>query len=347
MTDQTFSGPTVLIIGPAWIGDMVLSQSLYKSLKKNISVPEIHVTAPVWSQALLRRMPEVDAILDWPFSHGELKLSSRYQFGVKLRDRVYTQAIVLPRSIKAALVPWFASIPIRTGYRGEMRYGLLNDIRALDKHTLPRIIDRFVYLGLPRGTISDALMVAAPELTVSIRNRDRCLDKLALSTDKPIVALLPGAAFGKSKQWPLDYFAELAADCLKRDFQVWIFGSQADSVLSKQIMQKLPAAGEVIDLCGKTTLEDVIDLLSVPRLAVSNDSGLMHIAAAVGCPVVAVYGATSPAYTPPMVEKSRIMYRDIECSPCWERKCRYGHYRCLTEIMPAEVSRAVTDLLQQ
>lgn len=337
----------VLIIGPAWVGDMVLAQSLFKSLKRHTPDAEIHVAAPSWSQNLLHRMSEVTGTVDLPFGHGELKITQRYRLGVSLRARCFDQAIILPRSYKAALLPQFAAIPVRTAYRGEMRYGLINDMRRLDKRLLPRIIDRFVYLGTPRGTDPSTLTVEYPTLRIDENRRGQLLSNLSLEVGKPILALLPGAAFGKSKQWPPEHFAELGDEFAARGYQIWIMGSQADSALSQQLIQGMSKSQAAVDLCGKTTLDDVIDLLSLARMVVSNDSGLMHVSAAVGCSVIAIYGATAPTYTPPMTDSAKIMYRGIACSPCWQRQCRYGHYRCLTEIAPRQVVREADDLLNR
>ena len=334
----------ILIIGPAWIGDMVLSQGLYQRLKRHTPDAEIHVGAPNWSKPLLSRMPEVSQTIGLPFKHGELRLVNRYQIGKHLRSQQYQQAIVLPRSLKSALIPWSAAIPIRTGYRGEMRYGFLNDVRRLDQQVLPRAIDRFVYLGQSRGSAPQPA-TEVPALVISADKRQQYIEKHKLRVEKPIVSLLPEAAFGPSKQWPAAYFAELAQQYIQRGFQVWIFGSQ--TVISQSIIQQIADQDEVVDLCGKTTLEDVIDLLPLSAVVVGNDSGLMHIAAATGCPVVGIYGATLPQYTPPLATQSKIMYQNIWCSPCWQRTCRYQHYHCLTKIKPDMIVSAADDLLNR
>ncbi len=327
----------VLVVGPAWIGDMVLAQSLYKSLKQGDDAIEIDVVAPAWSKALLNRMPEVSRAVEMPAGHGELKLCARYRLGRQLRARGYDRAIVLPRSLKAALLPWFARVPVRTGFRGEMRYGLINDVRALDKAAMPKIVTRFVLLGCPPGASVHELETPAPALTVDEDSRDACLARLGLEKHARLLALMPGAAYGRAKQWPPEYFAEVARRCDDDGWQVWIFGSAADRAAGDQIKE---AASAAVNLCGRTMLEEAIDLMSLADLAVTNDSGLMHVAAAVGCSLVAVYGSSSPAYTPPMSTHAQCLWRGLECSPCWSRTCRYGHYRCLTEITPDQVREA-------
>ncbi len=332
----------ILVVAQAWVGDMVLSQSLYKALRLREPDTGIDVIAPAWGGALLRRMREVSEVLEMPPGHGELGLSARRALGRRLRG-VYQQAIVLPRSLKAALAPWFARVPVRTGFRGEMRYGLINDMRPLDAAAMPRIVDRFVFLGQPRGARPAAAAPAPePELRVDADNAAACVRRLGLDLQKPVLAMMPGAAFGKSKQWPPDSFAALAGRYTAAGWQVWLFGSSGDAPAARRIARA--AAAPVFDLCGRTNLEDVIDLMSLASLAVTNDSGLMHVAAAVGCPLVAVYGATSPDYTPPMTAAAGVLWRGIECSPCWKKTCRYGHYRCLTEISPDEVYAAAQTL---
>ncbi len=334
----------VLVVGPAWIGDMVLAQSLYKSLKRRDAATEIDVVAPAWSAALLNRMPEVSRVVEMPAAHGELQLRVRYRLGKQLRARGYDRAIVLPRSLKAALLPWFAMAPVRTGFRGEMRYGLINDMRALDREAMPKIVTRFVFLGCPPGASPHGLDTPAPVLTVDAGNRDACLKRLGLEKRARLLALMPGAAFGRAKQWPCEHFADVARRYSGDGRQVWLFGGAADRALGERIVEASGEASRVVNLCGRTTLEDAIDLMSLADLAVSNDSGLMHVAAAVGCPLVAVYGSSSPAYTPPMAARSKCLWRDLECSPCWDRTCRYGHYRCLTGITPDEVREAASEL---
>ncbi len=334
----------ILVVGPAWIGDMVLAQSLYKSLKQHDFAVEIDVVTPAWSRALLNRMPEVSRAIEMPAGHGELRLRARYQLGRRLRERDYRQAIILPRSLKAALLPFFAAVPVRTGFLGEMRYGLINDLRALDKEAMPKIVTCFVFLGRPRGAPPHGLELPTPALTVDQDNRDVCLKRLDLKKDTRLLALMPGAAFGRSKQWPPGHFADVARRYAGDGWQVWIFGSAADHALGERIIEISGKIPRIVNLCGRTTLEEVIDLMALADLAVTNDSGLMHIAAAVGCPLVAVYGSTSPAYTPPMIARSKCLWRNLECSPCWSRTCRYGHYRCLAEISPDEVRESASEL---
>lgn len=325
----------ILVVAPAWIGDMVLSQSLYKALGGRGD--EVHVLAPAWSHAVLARMPEVSKSFETPAGHGELKFGARRATAKILQRERYDRAIVLPRSFKAALIPYLARIPVRTGYCGEMRYGLLNDVRFLGRRPPARIVDRYVNLAPPRKQRGGRPQfdAPAPALTIDEANARACVKTLGLALDSAVVAMMPGAAFGPSKQWPPDYFAEVAARFVRDGFQVWLLGSPADRDVGDKICAELGGAAH--NLCGRTKLADVIDLLALADKAVTNDSGLMHIAAAVGCPVVAVYGATSVDYTPPMLAASKRMFHPLKCSPCWQKTCRYGHYKCLTEVKPAAV----------
>lgn len=335
------SAPRVLVVGPAWVGDMLLSQSLYKSLVARDPATHIAVLAPAWSRPLLARMPEVAEVVASPFGHGDLRLGERRSLGRSLRGR-YDQALVLPRSLKAALAPWFARVPRRTGYRGEWRYGFINDMRPLDAAAMPRIVQRFVYLGMDAGAAPVRGETPPPALEIDPANRAACVARHGLDAAAPALALMPGAAFGRSKQWPPAHFAAAADRVAADGRQVWIFGSAADRDTGDAIAAAMRAPAT--NLCGRTSLEDVVDLLSLADGALSNDSGLMHVAAAVGCPVVAFYGATAPEYTPPMSSRARQLHRGLPCSPCWQGVCRYGHYRCMTEIKPAQAVAALAEI---
>lgn len=336
----------VLIVGPAWVGDMVMVQSLFISLKQCEPDSRIDVLAPAWSEPLLKRMPEVDRSVVQPTSHGKLDLGARIKLGKRLRANRYTQAIIIPRSLKAAIIPFVAKIPVRTGYRGEMRFGLLNDIRKLDKLQLTQTVQRYVALGQPPGIPLDiplAPTVPRPRLEVDQENQAQLLRKFRLTTAKPMIALMPGAEYGPSKQWPLEYYGKFTKHMLNSGYQVWIFGSRKDRGAGKTIQNMV--SGNIENLCGETKLEDVVDLLPLATAAVSNDSGLMHIAAAVGTNLVAIYGSSTPEYTPPLSDKAVVIYDNLACSPCFNRQCRFGHLRCMTGIKPDRVIQAVEKIM--
>jgi heptosyltransferase-2 len=332
----------ILVVGPAWVGDMVMAQSLYKLLKRRVPDVAIDVLAPAWSLPLLGRMPEVRQGIELKLGHGELGLSARRALGRSLRDR-YDRAIVLPRSLKSALVPWFARIPRRTGFRGEWRFGLINDRRPFDPRRLDQTVKRFLALGLDEGE-SALPPVPEPSLVSDASSRAAVLRRLGLPTEAPIVALMPGAEYGPAKQWPPEYFAALAARLAERGVHVWILGSAKETELGHSIAAA-SRSPQVHNLCGRTELVDAIDLLALASVAVSNDSGLMHVAAAVGTEVIALYGSSTPDFTPPLTARASIHYRRLDCSPCFARDCPLGHRDCLrgidVESVAASVQRAL------
>ena len=331
----------VLVVGPSWVGDMVMAQALYRLLRRRAPDTEIHVLAPAWSLPVLARMPEVARGIELPVSHGELALGVRRRVGVSLRAEKYSRAIVLPRSAKAALVPWFARVPRRTGFRGEWRYGLLNDRRRLDSR-LDQTVKRFVALGMERGeppppSLPDDLR---PRLRVDPANLARLRAEHALAAERPLVALLPGAEYGPAKRWPAERYAALAAELARRGAAVIVLGSAKERPLGDEICAGA-GAERVRNLCGRTTLADVVDLTAAAAVAVTNDSGLMHVAAAAGTHVVAIYGSSSPQFTPPLTAAKDVLYLGLSCSPCFARECPLGHLNCLRELSVPAVLAAV------
>ncbi|MFO7604409.1 MAG: lipopolysaccharide heptosyltransferase II [Gammaproteobacteria bacterium] len=322
----------ILVVGPAWVGDMVMTQSLLLTLKQQYPQAVIDVLAPEWSLPILQRMPQVRRGICLPLRHKQLGLWTRWRIGRQLCRANYAQAIILPRSFKAALLPFFARIPIRTGYRGESRYGVINDMRALDKTTLTQTVQRYVALALAK-TAPLPPAIPFPRLTVDRQNQQRLLRALQLTTDKPIIGLVPGAEYGPAKQWPMEHYRDLAVQLTAQGYRVWVFGSAKEQELGRAIAVN----GDIVNLSGRTQLVDVIDLLACCQSVVSNDSGLMHIAAAVDTRVVVIYGSSTPDYTPPLTRKANIIYHRLACSPCFSRQCRYGHYDCLTSITCSEV----------
>ena len=331
------AGSKLLVVGPAWVGDMVMAQSLYRNLEACRPGVEIHVLAPGWSLPLVGRMPEVARAIEIDVAHGELGFAKRRALGLRLRAESYDQAIVLPRSLKAALVPYLARIPLRTGFRGEWRFGLINDMRKLDTDRLDGTVLRYVALGsADRG---DRPRVLPPKLGVDADNQRALVERLGLASDRPVVALLPGAEYGPAKCWPIENFGVLAQWLARAGAAVWVLGSAAERPLGEQIRDLAPDPN-VHNLCGATTLVDAVDLLGAAAAAVSNDSGLMHVVAAVGVHVVAIYGSTSPDFTPPLTDSKTVLYRNLACSPCFERHCPLEHLNCLREIAVEAVFEA-------
>lgn len=341
---MTITNKKILIVGPAWVGDMVMAQTLFKLIKQQDNHCVIDVLAPNWSRPLLQRMPEVRNTFAIPIAHKKLHLLLRYRIGQRLRRRQYDQAIILPNSLKSAFIPFIARIPHRTGWLGEWRWLLLNDVRYLNKNKLPLMIERFMALALKKnGKLPKEL--PRPSLKVTTDNVTKTIAKLQLQTTKPILALCPGAEFGPAKRWPTTYFAEVAQEKIKAGWQVWLFGSVKDQIITQKIQQT--TKNNCIDLAGKTSLAEAIDLLSLSEMVVSNDSGLMHIAAALNRPLVVLYGSSSPRFTPPLAEKVKILNLNLSCSPCFKRQCPLGHLKCLQDLLPHRVLEAMNELMPQ
>ncbi|MBI3478824.1 MAG: lipopolysaccharide heptosyltransferase II [Nitrosomonadales bacterium] len=321
----------ILVIGPSWVGDAMLMQPMLQRLKQRHPESRIDVLAPPWTAALLNAMPQVHQVIINPFPHGALQLRARYRLGKQLRVAQYDQAIVLPNSLKSALVPFFARIPLRTGFIGESRYGLLNDARRLDKTALPLMVERFAQLAEDSGSAIPRPL-AYPKLEVSAEQRDATLKKLGLMLDKPVAVFCPGAEYGPAKRWPAKYFAEIAQRLQRHGYVVWLVGSAKDKECADQITASGGPACR--NLCGSTDLTDAIALLSCAQIVISNDSGLMHLAAALDRPMLALFGSSSPQFTPPLSAHARIIKLDLQCSPCFKRECPLGHFNCMNKLTP-------------
>jgi heptosyltransferase-2 len=290
-------------------------------------------------------MPEVSAAITMTVGHGEFGLGKRRALARQLQREQYDQAIVLPNSFKSALIPWFAKIPLRTGWRGEARSLLINDCRVLDKQALPLMVERFVALAYPRGEIIPKPL-PRPALQVMDNDTGNVLEKMALDRSIPVLVLCPGAEFGDAKKWPASHYAAVAIYWLEKKGQVWILGSANDSADAMTIKNAVsaPVAGNCHDLTGRTSLSDAIHLMACADQVISNDSGLMHIAAALARPLVVVYGSTSPAFTPPLADRVEIVSLNLSCSPCFKRTCPLGHTHCLKQLEPQRVLQAISAL---
>ena len=289
----------ILVVAPNWIGDALMAQPLFARLKG-----EIDVIAPEWVAPVMRRMPEVRSVISTPFVHGPLQLQQRWKLGRQIKGQ-YDQAYVLPNSWKSALIPFFAGIPRRTGYVGEARYGLLNDAR---KATGASMAAHYAALA-GDGPLSQ------PRLRVSAEEIEQAKRKFGVAGRYAV--LCPGAEYGPAKRWP--YFSDLSR---KITLPVVVLGSEKD---------RQPGIGGT-DLTGRTTLDEAILLLAGAQFVVSNDSGLMHVAAALARPQVALFGSSSPEHTPPQSAAARVLWLRIECSPCYQRECPLGHFRCMKEM---------------
>ena len=319
----------VLVVAPAWVGDMVMAHAIVPGLAERGH--EVHFLAPPSTAALASRMPGVAEVHTVCTRHGELGWRARRRAARTLSERHFGRAFVLPNSFKSALTPLWAGIPVRTGFRGEFRYGAVNDLRRLDEARMPRLVDRYAALA--------DVVPANPRLqadTVALRS---LLTRQGLRTDRPVVALCPGAEYGPAKRWPAERYAALAARCVEAGASVWILGTDAERQAAEQIL----AAATAVDLTGKTSLLDAVDLLSAAAVAVVNDSGLMHVAAALAVPVVALFGSSSQTFTPPLSARARVLERDLDCRPCFARTCPLGHLDCLAGIGVGQVFDTVAD----
>lgn len=299
---------------------------------------QLDVLAPPWTEKLLRQMPEVNKVINNPFAHGTFSFSARRDLGRRLQEAQYDQAIVLPNSWKSALIPYFADIPVRTGFIGEMRFGLLNDARKLDKTKLPLMVERFSQLAEEKKEDIQRPM-QNPHLLVSEEQKHLVLQRFKLSSDRPIAVFCPGAEFGPAKRWPVQYFAELGQRLFEQGYAIWLVGSPKD----KEVADKIVALGNshAINLCGTTDLSDALALIANANLVVSNDSGLMHIAAALDIPMLAIFGSSSPRFTPPLSAKAEVLRLDLPCSPCFKRECPLGHFNCMMQLTPQEVAKHI------
>jgi heptosyltransferase-2 len=317
---------------------MVMAQSLFMLLAQRVPRPLVDVLAPEWSAPLLARMPQVRQAIPLPLGHGALGLGLRHRIGRSLRAERYDQAIVLPNAFKSALIPFWARIPRRTGFVGELRYGLLNDARRLDARALPMTVLRFLALGLAPGAALPAT-IPPPALQVQPESVAQALAALGLHPPTlPVLALCPGAEYGPAKRWPVEHFAAVAQARLAAGSAVWLFGSHKDRPVTERLVELAPGC---VDLAGRTSLGQALDLLSLATAVISNDSGLMHVAAALQRPLVAVYGSSDPGFTPPLGIDHEILRLGLDCSPCFQRECPLGHTRCLTDLAPSQVLAAL------
>jgi len=314
------------VVAPNWIGDALMAQPLLMRLRKKHPGAPIDLLAPPRVAAVVRRMPEVAKIIEADLRHGELQLGDRWRLGRMLRERGYIEAYVLPNTIKSALAPSLARIPVRVGYLGESRVGLLNRIHK------PRQAREPMTLHYSRLAEEPGTEPPMPQPAPSIRTG--LTDVVArFGIPQPYIVLCPGAEYGPAKRWP--YFRELAA---RLDLPIVLLGSVGDLEDNREI----PGT----NLIGKTSLDDAIDLIAKAAVVVSNDSGLMHVAAAAGRPLVALFGSSSPAHTGPQSPASRVLWLRTECSPCFEPVCPLGHFRCMNDLTVEQVLDAVNNALK-
>jgi heptosyltransferase-2 len=326
-----------LIVAPSWIGDTIMAQPLFARLHAKHSGLQLDALAPRWVAPVLQRMDEISDVVDSPFGHGQLSLKARWRLARELAARHYDAVYVLPNSLKSALVPWMACIPQRVGFTGESRYGLINVRHTLDKQALPLMLERFTQLAEQPG-VPLPKPIAYPRIQSTIADQAKTLEELGLERPARIVAFCPGAEYGPAKRWPAAHFATLARQLAEQGYTIWLFGSPKDHAVAEEISQLAPRLCR--NLCGATSLTQAVDLLALAELVVCNDSGLMHVAAALDRPIVALYGSSSPGFTPPLSDKADILSLNLDCSPCFKRECPLGHLDCLNKLSAEQVFTA-------
>jgi heptosyltransferase-2 len=339
-----------LVVAPQWIGDAVMTEPLLAALAQRGE--RLSVAALPWVAPVYRAMPQVADVIELPFAHGRLDWPQRRQIARDMRGR-FDAAYVLPNSIKAALIPWLARIPRRVGYQGEGRFVLLNR-RLPNPPGRPPMVAFYSALAgadgagdTTRDATRDAAPAARPRLSFSKPALQAATQAAGVQAGAYWV-FAPGAEYGPAKCWPAEHYAALARSLFAQHGQpVLLLGSGKEAALCEQISNAAPGACTV--LAGKTALIDAMALIAAARGMVSNDSGLMHVAAAFGVPQAAVFGSTSPEHTPPLNPRARVLWLKhelaLDCSPCFDRSCRFGHTRCLTEVQPPRVALALEQAL--
>ena len=328
-----------LVIAPNWIGDALMAQPLFSLLKQLHPRIVIDALAPTWVAPVLERMPEIHDVHATDLAHGKLQLMRRWQLASDLRDVGYDAAYVLPNSLKSALIPWLAGIRLRIGYTGESRYGLLNVRHANpQKDTRGPMAAHYAALAYaPGANVPDlAHRLPLPRLEADPNEAARVSTRFHLDTRVPLLVFCPGAEYGSAKRWPPEHFAALAR-IVSQSFpyaQIIALGSGKDAPLAQAIAEQAP---QVRNLCGQTSLGEACALISRASAVVSNDSGLMHVAAALRRPLVAIFGSSDPRHTPPLSDTAKVQWLHLECSPCFARECPLGHLKCLRELSPEQV----------
>ncbi len=346
MPQSTATKNAALVIAPQWVGDAIVSLPLIAQLRQEVDALDVLVMPGV--AAVYKACPDVREVIAVPFTHGALQWSLRWKTAQQLKGR-YQTAVVLPNSLKSALIPWLAGIPVRRGMLGEHRFLLLNDRRQPPVHHgtgRPSMLAH--YLSLANSPVSidtiDATGQHRPRLSA-----ERLPPPSVESTGK-VLALCPGAEYGPAKQWPAEHFAAIGKNWIGQspDHVVVILGGPKDTTIGETIQQSIQEnmseAAPVRNLCGKTSLAEAFGWLSRATVVVSNDSGLMHAAAALGVTVVGLFGSSDPDHTPPLSQKAIAVSLRLSCSPCFQRECPFGTTACLRDLTPDQVLGAMRDV---
>jgi heptosyltransferase II len=299
------------------------------------------VGALPWVAPVYRAMPQVAEVIDFPFAHGGLQWAGRRALAKSLRGR-FDAAYVCPNSLKSALIPWWAGIARRVGYQGEARWGLINQrLPNPPKGQRPPMVP--FYSALAGGPPTPEALAERPQLQLSAEAAALALQAQDLAP-QGFYVLAPGAEYGPAKRWPTAHFAAVAQQLA---LPVLLLGSGKDAQVCADITAAVNAVrpAHCRNLAGKTSLDQAIALIAAARAMVSNDSGLMHVAAAFGVPQVAVFGSSSPMHTPPLSPRATVLWLKndaayqppLNCAPCYARECPLGHTRCLNDISPKQV----------
>jgi heptosyltransferase-2 len=341
---------SILIIAPNWIGDAVNTQPLLANLKALYPGSKIDILACNWVAPIYRACSEVHEVIEAKFEHKKLQWNLRKQLAKEIEAKNYQACFVLPNSFKSALIPWLANIPFRIGYRGELRFGLIN--LALDnpsKINRPPMVEHYLALSeLLKEDNSLSFAKLAPRLNVSTTAKqsvEKKLQEASINNDS-IYAICPGAEYGPSKRWPTGHFAALAQKLITQNSnnQIILLGSKSDHALAQEITSQAKQASKIHNWCGNTSLDEAIALIGMSKAVVSNDSGLMHVAAALQAPQIAIFGSSDPAHTPPLSDRAQIIWLNMPCSPCHKRECPLGHLQCLKDILPEQVLATLNTL---
>ena len=332
-----------LIISPNWIGDAVMAQPLLQLLRRTDPQRIIDVLAPPSVAPVWRAMDEVAGVLETPFRHGALQLRERWKYAQVLRARGYADAYVLPNTLKYALIPWLAGIPVRVGYKGEMRHGLINRMHHDDAPPRPMVPFYAALAGAPGPAPAQ---VPRPSLQVAGAQCSAVCAEHGIDGARALVLFAPGAEFGAAKRWPARHFAALAQAVRARDplAQIGLLGSPKDKAACDEIVALTGPAG-VFNLAGVTRLDQAVALIAAASAVVANDSGLLHIASALNRPVVALYGPTDPDHAPPFSDQARAMSLRLACAPCKQRECPLGHHDCMEKMESPMVWAALRPML--
>ena len=319
-----------LIIAPSWIGDLIISQSLIKYLKKEYQDCQIDIIVRPELVKLAKMMPEVQNIYSLDIEHKELGLIKRHILAKEIKKYSYSTSIILPNSFKSAIIPWLANVPLRVGYNRELRLFLLNKKYSLIKHK-DSMVNR--YLKLADGSYSDSIR---PSLVINRDLADSIGRKYLINNSKKNIVLCPEAEYGSAKRWPTNKWVQLANFYKEKNYNVYLLGKNKNlDIKYNSVLKK----DSVISLLGKTSLEEATYLLSLVDLVITNDSGLMHITASVNTNLISIFGSSSPFYTPPLMKDQfgEVVYKALKCSPCFKRECPLQHLNCLNHISAEEI----------